>query len=153
MEIDPPIYIPDPSLPKKPIAPLIFQHKKINIDYFDKELYKHKSTIYILTALPFIEDMNSCEKLSIIAHLLAMAADRCTLKKPPSTNYDKETLKKTRYFDKKIKFSKKIADAKRVRILGEFHLLSRKQLLEAGYPKRRLRKLDSYTDKIKKEKC
>ena len=70
MEIDPPIYIPDPSLPKKPIAPLILQHKKINIDHFDKELYKHKSTIYILTALPFIDDMNSCEKLSIIAHLL-----------------------------------------------------------------------------------
>ena len=100
-------YIPDPSLPKRIQAPIFIPHKKIIPDLFDKELYRHKSLIYILTAYKYMEDMNSCEKLSIIAQLLAFSADRCTLKPPVITNYDKEITKNTRYFDKKLKFTKK----------------------------------------------
>ena len=100
-----------------------------------------------------MEDMNSCEKLSIIAQLLAFSADRCTLKPPTITNYDKEITKNTRYFDKKLKFTKKIVENKRIRILGDYYLLSRTQLVEAGLAHSTLEKLDQYSKRIQSQKA
>ena len=144
-------YIPDPTLRPKTDAPIYIPHKKIKEGRFDEELYKRKSQIYVALALEFGSDMNSCELLSLIGQMLAMAADRSMIKIPRKEAENKILLKNARYHERKIKGVKKYLQRKREKILGEFHLLSRKDLVEMGLQRHKLRALDKHTDIFKKK--
>ena len=95
--------------------------------------------------------MNSCELLSLIGQMLAMAADRSMIKVQRKETENKILLKNARYHERKVKGVKKYIQRKREKILGEFHLLSRKDLVEMGLQKNKLRALDKHTDIFKKK--
>ena len=129
----------------------LLPHKKIKEGRFDEELYKHKSQIYIALALQFGKDLNSCELLSLVGQMLAMAADRSMIKLPKRQSDNKVLLKNARYHERKIREIGAYLQKKRERILGDYHLLSRKDLVEMGIQKTDLKLLDKHTDIYKKK--
>ena len=59
------------------------------------------------------KDLDSCEMLSLIGQMLAMAADRSMLKPPKRQDENKLLLRNARYFDKKIKKYKRLFKEKK----------------------------------------